>query len=84
MESNEAEEDSGKKPEGEEEAMSSASEDAETSSGVGGADQSVRYIVHFANGVELYQRKNGNCFGCSSPDHLMKDCLKGLSKTSQK
>ena len=46
------------KPEGEEEAKSSAGEDAETLSGIGGADQSVGYIVCFANMVELYQRKN--------------------------
>ena len=44
------------KPEGK--AESSAGEDIETSSRVGGADQSVGYIVHFANMVELYQKKN--------------------------
>ena len=75
-----------------------------SSSGVGGADQSVGYIVHFANVVrvvseekseivsdvhfanvvKLSQTKNQNCFRCGSPDHLMKDCLKDLSKTSQK
>ena len=42
------------KPEGEEEAKSSAGEDTETSSRVGGVDQSVGYIVHFASVVELY------------------------------
>ena len=36
----------------------SAGEDVETQSGVGGADQSVEYIIHFANAVELYQKKN--------------------------
>ena len=46
------------KPEGEEEAESSAGEDAETLSGVRGVDQSVGYIVDFANVVKLYQRKN--------------------------
>ena len=45
-------------PGGEEEAESSAGEDMETSSRVGGADQSVGYIVHFANVVKLYQKKN--------------------------
>ena len=35
------------KPKGEEEARSSAREDAETSGGVGGVDQSVGYIVQF-------------------------------------
>ena len=58
MESNEAEEDSGMKPEGEEETESSAAEDAETLSGAGGADKSVWYIVCFANAVKLYQRRN--------------------------
>ena len=72
VESNEAEEDSGMKPEGEEEAKSSAGEDAETSSGVGVADPSVGYIDHFANAVKLYQIKNQNGFGCGSPDHLMR------------
>ena len=84
VESNNIEKDSGVNPEGKEEVESSAGEDAETSSGVGGADQSVGYIVHFANRFKMYQRKNWNCFRCSSPDHLMKDCLKDLSKTTQK
>ena len=82
VESNEAKEALDMKPEREEEAKSSAGEDVETSSGVGGADQSVGYIVHFANTVKLNQRKNQNCF--SSPDHLMKDCLRDLSRTTQK
>ena len=68
----------------EEEAESSAGEDIETSSGIRGADQSVGYIVHFANAVELYQKKNQNCFRCGSPDHIMRDCLEDLSKTTQK
>ena len=84
MESNKPEEDLGVKPEGEEEAESSAGEDVETSSGVGGADQSVGYIVHFANVVEMYQRKIQNCFRCGSPHHLITDCPKDLSKTTQK
>ena len=58
MENNEAEEDSGLKPEVEEETKSSPGEDADTSGGPGEADQSVGYIVHFANAVELHQRKN--------------------------
>ena len=57
MGSNKAEEDSGTKPEGEEEAESSAGEDAETLGGAGGVDQLVGYIVCFANAVKLYQRK---------------------------
>ena len=79
-----AAEDLSVKPEGEEEAESSDGEDPETSSGTGGADQPVNYIVHFTNAVKLYQKKNWNCFGCGSPDHLMRDCLKDLSKTSQR
>ena len=71
---NEAEEDSGTKPEGEEEAKSSAGEDADTSSGVTRADQSVGYIIQFSNAVRLYQKKNQNCFRYSNPDHLVKDC----------
>ena len=81
MQSNEAEEDLGAKAEEEEEAESLAGEDAGTSSGVVGADKSIGYIVHFANAVELYQRKNQNCFRYVSPYHLMKDCLKDPSKT---
>ena len=84
VESNEAEEDSSMKAEQEVGVESSAKEDAGTSSGVGGTDQSVGYIVHFANAVKLYQRKNPNCFRCGSSDHLMKDCPNDLSKTTQK
>ena len=71
-------------PEWEGEAKTSAGEDVETSNRVGGADQSVGYFAHFAKMVKLYQKKNQNCFGYSSPDHPMTDCLKDLSKTSQK
>ena len=53
-----AEEDWSVKPEGEEEAESSDEEDPETLSGIGGADQPIGHIIHFANVVELYQRKN--------------------------
>ena len=52
--------------------------------GVGEGDQSVGYIVCVANIVKLYQKKNQNCFGCGSPDHLVKECLKDLSNTTQK
>ena len=52
VESNEAEEDSGMKAEEEEGAKSSAEEDTGTSSRVGGVDQLVGYIVHFANVVK--------------------------------
>ena len=82
VESNRGAEDSGMKAEEEEEDESSEGESQETWSGVGGADQSVGYIVHFANVVKLYQRKTQNCFRCGSHDHLMKDCPKDLSKTT--
>ena len=58
VESNKAAEDSCMKAEEEEEAESSAGENPETSSGVEEVDQSVGYIVHFANVVKLYQSKN--------------------------
>ena len=80
VESNIAADISGMKAKEEEEAESSVGVDPETSSRVGGVDQLVGYIVCFAKAVELYQRKNGNCFGCGSPDHLMKDCLKDLAR----
>ena len=44
------------KPKQEEEVESSA-EDPEASSGFYGADQLISYIFHFANTVELYQKK---------------------------
>ena len=78
------EEDLGAKLEGEEEAKSSVREDAETSGGITGVDQSVGYIVWFADAVELYQKKNQNCFWCSSPDHLVKHCPRDLGKTAWK
>ena len=56
LESIGAEEDLSVKPEGEEEAESS-DEDPEISNGIGGADQPVGYIIHFANAVILYQKK---------------------------
>ena len=58
VESNRVAEDLGIKAEEAEEVESSDGEDPETSSGVRGADQSVGYIIHFANAVKLYQRKN--------------------------
>ena len=38
----------------------------------------------FANAIELYQKQNENCLGCSSRDHVVKDCPKDLSKTVRK
>ena len=70
------------KPEREEESESS-DEDLETLSEIGRADQLVGYIIYFTNTVKLYQRKKWNCFGCGSLDHLLRDCLKDLSKNTQ-
>ena len=78
------EEDLSVKLEGKEEAGSSEGEDQETPNGIGGTNQLISYIVHFANAVELYQKKNWNCFGCGSPDHFIKDCPKDLSKVTRK
>ena len=52
--------------------------------GVGDVDPSLGYIVWIANAVELYQKKNCNCFGCGSPDHMVKDCPKGMGITARK
>ena len=84
VEDNEAEEDSGPKSNGKKEAQSSAEEDAGTTGEVSDVDPSLGYIMQFANVVELYQKKNHNCFGCGSPDHLVKDCPKEMGKTARK
>ena len=80
----ETEEDSGPKPDQEKEAESSAEEDVGMSGKVGSTNLLLSYIVQFANAVELYQKKNCNCFGSGSPDHLVKDCPKDLGKTARK
>ena len=50
------------KLEGEKESESSEGDDQETPNEIGGASQPISYIVHFANAVELYQKKNQNYF----------------------
>ena len=80
----EAKEDPGEKPEGEGETEPSADEDVEVSGGIGETGQSIEYIVHFTKGVELYQKKNRNCFGYGSPEHLVQGCLKDTSRSAQK
>ena len=80
LEDHETEEDSGPKPDGEKEAKSSAEEGMGMSGKVGGTDQSLDYIVQFTNAVELYQKKNCNCFGHGSPNQMVKDCPKDLGK----
>ena len=79
-----AEEDPGAKLEGEGEMELSADEDVEASGGVEETDQSIEYIICFAKAVELYQKKNKNCFGCGSPDHLVWDCPKDVSRSARK
>ena len=84
VEDQEAEEDSGPKPDREKEAKSSAEEDVGMTGEVGDVEPSLSCIVQFANVVELYQKKDHNCFGCGSPDHLVKDCPKVMGKTKRK
>ena len=83
MEGNEVGEDSNAKPEWEEEVESSA-EGPYASSGLCGAYHPISYIVHFANTVGLYQKKTQKCFGCGSPNHLIRDCPKDVGKITQK
>ena len=62
----------------------SADEGVEAWGAVGKMDQTIEYMVCFAKVVELYQKKNKNCFWCGSPDHLILDCPKDVSKSAQK
>ena len=84
VEDHEVEEDSSPKPSEEKGAESSAEEDIGQSGEGVGTDQLLGYIVQFANAVELYQKKNLNCFRCGNLDHLVKDCTKDLGKTTRK
>ena len=79
--SDEVEENSSVKQEGDGETVSSADKEVETSGRVGGMDQPVEYIIHFTKAAQLYQQKNRSCFGCESPYHVMRDCPKDISKT---
>ena len=56
VEDHETGEDSGLKSDEEKEVESSAEEDTGLSGKVSSADQSVGYIIQFANGIELYQK----------------------------
>ena len=80
----ETEEDSGPKPNREMEAESSAEVDMGMLVEIGDVDPFLGYIMWFAIAVELYQKKNHNCFRCGSPDYLVKDCPKDLAKTARK
>ena len=44
----------------------------------------MEYIIYFAKAVKLFQQKNRGCFRCGSPDHLMWDYLKDISKNAWK
>ena len=84
VEDQETKEDSGQNPDGEKQAESSAEEDAGMTGDVGDVDLSLGYIMWFANVIELYQKKNCNCFGSGGSDHLVKDCPKEMGKTARK
>ena len=60
----------GVKPEGEGEREPSADEDVKAWGRVGETDQSIKYIIHFAKVVGLYEKKNKICFVCGGPDYL--------------
>ena len=60
-----------------------ADKEVKASGGVGGTDQPMEYIIHFTKAFKLYQQKQ-KCFGCGSPDHLIWDCPKDISKSAQK
>ena len=51
---------------------------------VSDVDLSLGYIMWYGNAVELYQKKNHNCFGCGGPNYLVKDCPKELGKAMRK
>ena len=51
---------------------------------IGDPAPSLGFITWFANAIELYQKRNHNCFRCCSPDNLEKDCLKEMGKTAKK
>ena len=55
----------------------------EMSGEVGDIDPSLGYIKWFANAVVI-PKKNHNCFGCGSSDHLVKTCPKDLGETARK
>ena len=84
VEDHEAKEDSGPKPDEEKETESPAEENAEMTGEIGDVKPPLDYIAQFTNAVELYQKKNHSCFGCGSPNHLVKDSLKELGKAMRK
>ena len=75
---------SGVKQEGEGETEPLADEEVKASGRAEGTDQPMEYIVPFAKAVKLCQQKTRSCFGWGSPDHLMWDCPKDISKSAWK
>ena len=61
------EEDSGPKPDEKKETESPAEKDAGMTGEISDVNLLLGNIVQFANAIELYQKKNCNCFGCGSP-----------------
>ena len=76
--------DSSAKQEGKGEMEPSADKEVKVSDGEGGTYQPMEYIVSFTKAVKLYQQKNRSWFGCGSPNHIMWDCLKDISKSAWK
>ena len=76
-------ESAGPKPSGEKKAKSCAEEDVGMTGEVCIVDPLLGFITWFTNVVELYQKRNHNCYGCDSPDHLVKDCPKEMGKTTR-
>ena len=58
--------------------------DAGMTGRVSDVDPSLGFITWFANVVELYQKRNCNCFGSGSSDHLVKGCPMEMGKTARK
>ena len=76
--------DSSEMGEGEGKMEPSTDKEARALGRVGGTDQPMEYIISFAKVVKLYQQKNRSCFRFRSPDHLMWDCPKDISKSAWK
>ena len=84
IESVKGEADSGEKQDKEGEMKLSADKEVKVSARREETDKPMEYIVCFPKVVELYQQKNRSYFGCGSPNHLMWDCPKDISKSAWK
>ena len=80
----EGEADSSARQGGEWETEPSTDEEVKMPGGAGGTDLPIVYIVYFVKAVKLYQQKIRSYFRCRSPNHLMLDCLKDISKSAWK